>query len=251
MTRGIKGDNGAASSAMTADKARRSSKLGQCLGRTCHHTCCSERLANFVAKMFTASDIFCLILQSAGGGLFASSDPHTQQMGRNLLLIGLLLQMGFFTFFSFLVVYADYSPDIELRGPLGSRKLFFCLYANISLMFIRNIFRVFEFALGFGNPLSTKEVFLYIFDFVPIYCCFILFCVLHFGFFLGGSARGQQSYMCNVPSTDEEAGMGAAPSPQQRTAELVAVGIPQGKVLVMSSVNGYESAQDLHAAARA
>ena len=55
--------------------------------------CSSEAWSRWLARAFTASDIFCLMLQGGGGAMLASDDVASIERGRNLLLVGLALQV--------------------------------------------------------------------------------------------------------------------------------------------------------------
>jgi hypothetical protein len=65
--------------------------------------------------------------------------------------------------------------------------------STIALQYIWNIFRVVEFAQGYAGHLATHEVYLYIFDFAPIYACFLFFTFMHYGFWLGPRAAARNS----------------------------------------------------------
>ena len=106
------------------------------------------RLAAWAQCAFTASDVFCLLLQAAGGGLAGSGDPSKGEMGDKLMLAGLSLQLAFFTLFTALACYVRLSPAhygaAAGASPAGRRLrwLFACMYGTIVAMYVRNIFRV-------------------------------------------------------------------------------------------------------------
>jgi hypothetical protein len=149
-------------------------------------------LSKYVAWAFTVSDIICCLLQGSGGALYV--DPAKADLARLLLLIGLFAQLAFFSLFIALLVYVQSSPRFGFReGKLRRlRPVFVCLYASTLLLQLRNIFRVIEFEQGFEGELATQENMLYIFDFAPIYACFLLFTFMHFGFWLGPNAAAVQ-----------------------------------------------------------
>lgn len=71
--------------------------------------------------------------------------------------------------------------------------MFVGLYATTLLLHLRDIFRVVEFVQGFDGDLARNENMLYIFDFGPVYACFLLFTFLHPGFWLGPCAVAMQA----------------------------------------------------------
>ena len=138
----------------------------------------------WVGWLFTASDVLCLILQGSGGGMSASIDESSRNLGRSLLLVGLAIQMFFFTMFLFLTIYIHRCKAYGLRGNEVFRPVFIGLYTTIGLMYVRNVFRFIEFTQGYVGYLATHEVYFYIFDFALIFGCFLLYFWYHMGYYL-------------------------------------------------------------------
>mmetsp|Transcript_28830 Transcript_28830/g.63520 ORF Transcript_28830/g.63520 Transcript_28830/m.63520 type:complete len:320 (-) Transcript_28830:905-1864(-) len=192
----------------------------------------SSHLARWVAVLFTISDILCLALQGAGGGALSTADEASAELGRKLLLVGLFLQLFFFTLFTLLVIHVQRSERYGFRANARFYPVFWCLYSTIALMYVRNIFRVIEFAQGFRGYLATHEVFFYMFDFVPLFFCFVLFTVLHYGKYLGQSVEElplDSFHAIKVPA--------AHSSPcGSEVALVVPPVLPQGKAPVLTPV---------------
>lgn len=150
-------------------------------GGGCHQQ--HSSFAKFVKWFFTGSDVFCLLLQSSGGALY--SNPDNAAIARVLLLIGLVAQLVFFSVFIGLTVFVQRSKRFGFGHDRSFRPVFICLYVTTLLMHFRNAFRVAEFAEGFGGNLASQEFYLFVFDFMPIFCCFLFFTAMHFGFWLG------------------------------------------------------------------
>jgi hypothetical protein len=149
------------------------------------------RFSRGVSWLFTISDILCLTMQGAGGGMYAN--PPQMEMARKLLLAGLGAQLGFFAIFTAITVYMQTDEKFGFRGDKLFRGVFVCLYSTIALQFVRNVFRVIEFYYGYNGELATHELYLYIFDFAPIYACFLFFAFMHYGLWLGPNAAARQS----------------------------------------------------------
>lgn len=157
-------------------------------------------LSRYVAWAFTASDVVCCLLQGSGGALY--SDPQKADLARLLLLIGLFAQLAFFSVFIALMVYVHFSPRFGFRAGGSLQKLrpvFVGLYAITLLLHLRNIFRVVEFVQGFAGDLARNENMLYIFDFGPVYACFLLFTFMHPGVWLGPRAAATQASIEPLP----------------------------------------------------
>ena len=144
----------------------------------------------WVGWLFTASDLFCLLLQGSGGGMSASAEESSRNLGKNLLLVGLGIQMFFFTLFLGITIYIHRCKAYNLRGNSLLRPVFIGLYSTIGLMYVRNIFRFIEFTQGYLGYLATNEVYFYIFDFALIFSCFVLYYFYHMGYYLNRAKQG-------------------------------------------------------------
>lgn len=149
------------------------------------------RPAYWTARLFTASDILCLSLQGAGGGITgaAGADAQLRAAGVKLLIGGLIMQLGFFSLFTALLLRVHLAPAHGYRGRRALAPLFGCMYATIALMYARNVFRVIQFvesaAHDFGpTELQAREAYLYALDAAPMLACFALFAALHPGRYL-------------------------------------------------------------------
>lgn len=142
----------------------------------------------WVARLFTTSDVLCLLLQGTGGGMQPSKDAGTRKLGNTLLLLGLGAQLGFFAIFTSMTIFINISKLYGLRGDLRFQPVFICLFCTIVLMFVRNVFRVIEFSQGYLGYLATHEAYFYIFDFAMIFSCFLFYIRFHFGFYLSSQA---------------------------------------------------------------
>ena len=146
----------------------------------------------WISRVFLASDILCLLIQTGGAGLASSSNLNTLKTAKNLLLLGLALQLVFFGIFTCITVYVNLKRKYCLRGVAQYKPCFWCLYSTIILLFVRNFYRVIEFSAGITGDIATHESYLYIFDFTLIWLCMLSFTVWHFGFYLRPSVPVQQ-----------------------------------------------------------
>ena len=137
-----------------------------------------------VARIFIICDIFSFIIQISGAGLLASAttDPDRAKTGENILLGGLGINLVSFALFCVQLFYFDYrtrkSPPEVPGGSMfqkGWRQFLYIIYISSTLILIRQIYRVMEFAQGFTGYLAVHEVYFYIFDTIPIYLCTTIF----------------------------------------------------------------------------
>lgn len=115
------------------------------------------------------------------------------QIGEKLVLIGLCLQLFFFTIF--VIVAATFHYRLERALPLGKYKSappstvdvhalpwkrhLIALYASSGLILVRSAFRVAEYQQGNAGFLLRKEYFLYIFDAVLMLAVMLVFVWIH------------------------------------------------------------------------
>ena len=107
---------------------------------------------NWVTKIFVGGDVFCFLMQSTGGGLLAKAeDVDDVNMGENIILGGLILQILIFGFF--VVVATVLHKRLSQRPTMRScqfawQRYMWCLYFVSALITIRNVARCAEYGLG-------------------------------------------------------------------------------------------------------
>jgi hypothetical protein len=148
-------------------------------------------IAKLVLWTFSAIEVVCFLLQTSGAAVYVN--PADALYGRLLLLAGLGIQLVFFSAFFGLIVVIHTHPYFGFRGDKAFRPVFVCLYATTMLLRLRDLFRIGEFAQGYGGDVATHEAFLYVLDFLPILLCFLLFTCMHYGWWLGPAAPAKMA----------------------------------------------------------
>ncbi|CCH41200.1 putative membrane protein [Wickerhamomyces ciferrii] len=138
----------------------------------------------YITKICVAGDVFSLLLQAGGGGMLATVEtvPSNYQLGQNIILGGLGVQILFFGFF--VVVEVTYfirlSRNLQLtsynstvlNGNLKRfpnklqtwRTILLSLFICSIFVLIRSVFRIVEFKEERGGYISSNEWCIYIFD---------------------------------------------------------------------------------------
>ena len=105
-----------------------------------------------------------------GGGITAKADSiKTQNLGNNVVLAGLGIQIAFFGLFIITTVLfhvriaANPTPK-SYSVTVPWRQFLWALYVTSGLILIRSVFRMVEYALGFNSVLMKKEVYLLVLD---------------------------------------------------------------------------------------
>lgn len=106
----------------------------------------------WVTKIFVAGDVFCFLMQSTGGGLMATADDQDGvDMGENIILGGLILQIVVFGFF--VAVAGVWHRRMRANPPpksfgMGWERYMWVLYAVSALITVRNVARCVEYGMG-------------------------------------------------------------------------------------------------------
>ncbi|KAH7186143.1 RTA1 like protein-domain-containing protein [Fusarium flagelliforme] len=125
---------------------------------------------NRLTKIFLLGDILSFFGQGGGGGLIASaSDKKSQDLGNNIILVGLAIQVIFFG--GFMVIAAIFHIRI-LRQPTKKSQItgapwqafMAVLYFASALIMVRSVFRMIEYAQGHNGALISKEIYAYMLD---------------------------------------------------------------------------------------
>lgn len=123
----------------------------------------------FLTKVFVLGDVTCFVVQGAGGGLLSGAKTQSRvNLGQNVILAGLILQIV--VFFFFVIVAAIF--QVRMRKDVSAmalthvpwQRLLVGLYAVSALIAIRNIFRAIEYAMGSTGYLLNHEWASFVFD---------------------------------------------------------------------------------------
>lgn len=147
--------------------------------------------AKVVEIGFILSDFLSISIQSAGAGLVSrgtlGGNLSEANLGSQVLIGGLVINL--ISFCCFAVVTLHFHRSVSRRSDTFTGrekwvKMFYALYLSITLLIIRSVYRIIEFAMGFRGYIATHEVYFYIFECVLIVLAFGLFIPLHPGIWM-------------------------------------------------------------------
>ncbi|KAJ5681906.1 uncharacterized protein N7477_001846 [Penicillium maclennaniae] len=134
-----------------------------------------------VTKIFVIGDVIAFFTQASGGGMMAISSMS--KVGQTIVILGLFVQLIFFGgFLTISVIFAKRLKTVKgslLRFQYGA--LLYVLFGVSCLIIIRCIYRVIEFCQGNDGYLMGHEVFLYVFDTIPMFVVQFIFHFYHPG----------------------------------------------------------------------
>lgn len=134
---------------------------------------CSFLRPKWITRVFVTGGVLSLLLQGAGGGIQAGAkSDSSSNLGSNLAIVGLVIQIVFFSIFVILsftchVRTARYYQTVQPKCPMmfGMQPaLYYILYISSLLILIRSVYRVVEYGQGYNGYLMTHEVYIYCLD---------------------------------------------------------------------------------------
>ncbi|KAF7714832.1 Uncharacterized protein PECH_008002 [Penicillium ucsense] len=165
----------------------------------------------FLTKIFVTGDVISFLLQCGGGGYMAAGSVSAMNMGANIVIGGLVIQLLFFGFFVIVsavfhwrVKRNTWNESHAMKG-LGKNwePIMWALYAACFLILVRSIFRVVEFVEGNDGYIMKREYLLYIFDACLMALAGSVLVIIYPGSFLGRE-RGTRDSSLQLMSTTEE-----------------------------------------------
>lgn len=150
-----------------------------------------------VTKVFVIGDVAAFLLQLAGGGMQTINSMRS--VGQKILIVGLFVQLIFFGFF--LCVSGTF--QLRLRGCgygwLGGgqwRRLLHILFLVSAMVIARCVFRIIEYVQGTDGYLYSHEVYVYLFDAIPMFFVQAIFHFYHPGkILIGKTLEDEQDYV--------------------------------------------------------
>ncbi|KAH8432707.1 RTA1 domain-containing protein [Aspergillus melleus] len=153
-----------------------------------------------VTKIFVIGDAIAFLTQASGGGMMAMEGMA--DAGQKIAVVGLFVQLGFFGFF--LTVTGTFVRRLRgrARGRLLSgdggagavpeevMRLLLVLLVVSAVIIVRCLYRIVEFVQGHDGYLMGHEVFMYVFDTIPMFGVQVVFHFFHPGRILGQGGKG-------------------------------------------------------------
>ncbi|KAL6900048.1 RTA1 like domain-containing protein [Trichoderma evansii] len=156
----------------------------------------------WLTKFFLMGDVLSFFAQSGGGGILATAKSESSQnMGNNVILLGLGIQIVFFAFFMIVTmvfhVRIGKTPTVKSLSTTSPwQRFFWVLYTTSMLIMIRSIYRMAEYAQGNDGFLLKSEAFVYILDALLMFAVTVIFSFYHPSTVLGENGiRGDDMFL--------------------------------------------------------
>ncbi|KAF8317734.1 RTA1-like protein [Clavulina sp. PMI_390] len=145
--------------------------------------------ANVLTRVFVCSDVTTFLIQAAGGGISTGKSQKSVNLGSNLFIIGLGLQLASYLFFTaifllFLYRVRTRAPDVwsnsrDTDDQMGNwRTLALAITISSAGIIIRSIYRVIEGSQGYFGPLATNQIVVYTLDSLPLFIAIAIYILI-------------------------------------------------------------------------
>ena len=138
-----------------------------------------------ITKFFFTSDCITLMIQGGGGGMLAIQNDTLNKMGLAIASTGIAIQLIFFAALVWIIISVRTNSDFwtPLTEKLPTAKYLFAgLCWTISMLFVRNVYRLVEFCISSGTfILPYLEWTFFVFESLVILSAFVGYSVFHFG----------------------------------------------------------------------
>jgi hypothetical protein len=138
--------------------------------------------ASRMSGWFIFGDVVCFIVQLAGVGMGVTTSLDIQKIGAKVVVVGLVFQILVFALFIWAVIVFYRRCGSQMGSTtVRWRRYLLTLLAASACIVLRNLVRGIEHAQGSGGFVASHEVFVYVFDALPILCVVVLMAVFHPG----------------------------------------------------------------------
>ena len=143
------------------------------------------------ALYFVTMDVSTFVIQAIGGTILSrgsAESPSRLQLGLHIYMAGIALQETFILCFLVMTIMfhrrmlqLEHNGTLEQKGKQKWRALLYTLYASLTLITTRIIFRLVQYASGFNSPIPTHEIYFYAFEAFPMTCALYIMNITHPG----------------------------------------------------------------------
>ncbi|KAJ6589223.1 RTA1 like protein-domain-containing protein [Mycena capillaripes] len=159
------------------------------MSRFVHFFVLEKRVAGISARRlslcFVLLDISAFLMQAAGGSMVSSKTLATALRGIHIYMGGIGLQQIFVLGFTALVVRFHYKMK-RLHGSTEWKRPLYVMYASLTLITLRIVFRLVEFSSGVYSPITMHEAPFYCLEALPMFVALLLWNIFHPGQVLVG-----------------------------------------------------------------
>ncbi|EPS32291.1 hypothetical protein PDE_07251 [Penicillium oxalicum 114-2] len=120
--------------------------------------------------VFVMNDIICFCTQLGGAGVQVTGDANVMNIGKKVVLAGLIFSLFIFIIFVAIAVtfhrrlQRESTPILTMNPDLPWKRYMVMLYVACGALAVRNLVRTIQFGANRTADINTKEAYIYIFD---------------------------------------------------------------------------------------
>ncbi|KAJ5527509.1 hypothetical protein N7513_011668 [Penicillium frequentans] len=151
--------------------------------------------------IFVLNDVLCFCTQLGGAGVQITGDAEIMDIGKKVVLAGLIFSLVVFGFF--VLVAAKFHrrllrnppPILLVNNDLNWTRYMWAMYVACVAIMIRNLVRTIQFGASSKAAVNTSEVYIYVFDAFLMFFSLLVLAVYHPGLLIKKARRlGQTDF---------------------------------------------------------
>ncbi|KAJ5946351.1 hypothetical protein N7454_003190 [Penicillium verhagenii] len=146
--------------------------------------------------VFVLNDIFCFCTQLGGAGVQVTGDQNIMDIGKKVVLAGLIFSLVVFIFFVLIAVTVHRrlvkTPPagfLALEEDLNWRRYMWGIYVACLAIMLRNLVRTVQFGASSTAGVNTSEAYIYVFDAFMMFFSMFVLVFLHPGLLIKKARR--------------------------------------------------------------
>ncbi|KAJ5143650.1 uncharacterized protein N7515_002437 [Penicillium bovifimosum] len=169
----------------------------------------AEHLSSMRPKMltfvFVMNDVLCFCTQLGGAGVQMTGDEQVMNIGKKVVLAGLIFSLVVFTFF--VLIAAKFhrrlkkmpTPLLIQNPDLPWHRYMWAIYISCFALMLRNLVRTIQFGAARTADVNTKEAYIYVFDAFLMFFAMLVLLVYHPGRLIKKARRLTKTGMFDQP----------------------------------------------------
>jgi hypothetical protein len=147
----------------------------------------SSMRVKWLTFVFVMNDVLTFCTQIGGAGVQVTGDAKIMDIGKKVVLAGLIFSLVVFAFFIYITAKFHRrlqqmpTPLINHNPNLHWQRYMVAIYVSCFALMLRNLVRTIQFGAGRTAQVNTKEAYIYVFDAFLMFLAMLVLIVYHPG----------------------------------------------------------------------
>lgn len=165
----------------------------------------SSMRPKWLTFVFVMNDILCFCTQLGGAGVQVTGDANIMDIGKKVVLAGLIFSLFVFAFFVAIAVTFHRrlqnmpTPILTMNPDLTWKRYMWTLYVACAALMIRNLVRTVQFGANRTADINTKEAYIYVFDAFLMFLTMLVLIIYHPGLLIKKARRAKKVVDFSLP----------------------------------------------------